>query len=478
MLLALAFSGVRADPKTALHIPGVEDPWFVDAYALGLEQLARNWEQAAHAGRGGFLGEPVSAERQRDNAARARFFMRANELDCTAEQVFFFGTQHRSGEILPPGWRGSDYRLFCRHRPELLYYWGLSMIADGLKLPGPTLAGLARADAIRSSYRFERAVREYDPGLRDTEMLQATRNFAVAIGLQYTFRFAHELHDAVVAYSLLYPYVDNVLDDAGLDAAGKKRFAGKLFARLNGQTTVDDSPLESKVFDMVERIYNQYPPAEYPRVRQSLLTIFHGQILSLSQQGPALSLSQIESISQFKGAASVLVGAHLVDPGLDEQGFDFAMAFGYLLQLVDDAEDMTEDRRVGQRTQFSALPKHGDDVELLCERLYGYADRVLQLLDRWPHADTAALKLAMRGAIRLMLLRAIARQRSQFSTAYLHDVEKFSPYRLRDLARFDPEANLARFGRSVALEDIEAVLAGTPPQALQSAARRLGRHLP
>src|SRR5438477_2021166 len=63
--------------------------------------------------------------------------------------------------------------------------------------------------------------RRFDPALSATDIFQASRNVWTAAGLQVLLGQRLELTPAIFAYSLLYPYTDNLLDDPLTSADAK-----------------------------------------------------------------------------------------------------------------------------------------------------------------------------------------------------------------------------------------------------------------
>ena len=55
--------------------------------------------------------------------------------------------------------------------------------------------------------------RRFDPALSAADIFQASRNVWTAAGLQVLLGQRLELTPAIFAYSMLYPYTDNLLDD-------------------------------------------------------------------------------------------------------------------------------------------------------------------------------------------------------------------------------------------------------------------------
>ena len=65
---------------------------------------------------------------------------------------------------------------------------------------------------------FVRQARQFDPDISAADIYQAGRNAWSMNLMQYLMGVPVEVTPAVLAYSLLYPYSDNYLDDPGIPA--------------------------------------------------------------------------------------------------------------------------------------------------------------------------------------------------------------------------------------------------------------------
>ena len=79
-----------------------------------------------------------------------------------------------------------------------------------------------------------RAARSFDPQVSAADILQASRNAWTACGLQTLLGSPMRLTPPIFAYSMLYPYTDNYLDDPGVAREAKLGFSGRFGERLAG----------------------------------------------------------------------------------------------------------------------------------------------------------------------------------------------------------------------------------------------------
>ena len=79
-----------------------------------------------------------------------------------------------------------------------------------------------------------REARRFDPAVSTADILQASRNAWTACGLQMLLGRKMRLTPAIFAYSMLYPYTDNYMDDPATPAEAKLGFSARFGRRLEG----------------------------------------------------------------------------------------------------------------------------------------------------------------------------------------------------------------------------------------------------
>jgi len=120
---------------------------------------------------------------------------------------------------------------------------------------------------------FAREARRFDPALGGEEIFQAGRNAVAMNGLQLLLGLPAELTPAIFAYSLIYPYTDNFLDDPTIPIEAKTGFNRHLARRLAGEDLPPANVHERLVFDLVGMIERQFDRAHHPLVFESLSAI-------------------------------------------------------------------------------------------------------------------------------------------------------------------------------------------------------------
>ncbi len=294
-------------------------------------------------------------------------------------------------------------------------------------------------DATRD---FLRAARDFDPDLAMPAVYQALRNVWIMNTLQFYLGAAIEHTDATFGYSMIYPYLDNVLDDPGLSESQKLESVGRLRSWLEGEAATAASPTEEKLRALVGRIERRFPRDRFPAVFRSLLAIHNAQIRSLRQQrrpGPhgteeALGADEILDISMEKGGTSVLADGYLVAGDLAPSAQRFCFAFGTVLQLADDLQDLTDDLGRGHMTLFSRAAGDGPldgAAYKLCRFIEASAARVL---DEYAARESALRKVIPKNCI-LMAMEAVGAQPSFFSRTCRRGFERSFPVRFSYLKK-------------------------------------------
>jgi hypothetical protein len=287
---------------------------------------------------------------------------------------------------------------------------------------------------LPAGVEFARCARRFDSALAMPEIVQACRNAWTVYGLQPLFDEPARITPSIVAYSLLYPYTDNYLDRPDASSEVKRRFCARFRQRLRGEHLLANSTHEASIWELVSMIEGQYPRGLNPQVFESLLAIHQAQEESIAQLGPGASDGrhctddEILRISCAKGGTSVLADACLVRGWLTAQESQIAFAWGVLLQLGDDLQDIREDLRRGSATLFTRAAAAGILLDHLVMQLLNFSQDVGAGLEGLP-TGSAALKNLLRMSWRSLIIAAVASAPEFFSPAFLRELERSSPFR-------------------------------------------------
>ena len=224
--------------------------------------------------------------------------------------------------------------------------------------------GKKRRDFLTKDIRtkqFIRDARKFDSDLPISDIMQAMRNVWISNALQVLFGKEVYYSKANFAYSMLYPYTDNYLDNTSIDKNDKILFNNWLEKRLLGEHIKSNDYHESKVSQMIDYIESVYPREKFIEVYESLLLIFKSQVKSLKQHGEENHLCKdLLSISIEKGGSSVLVDGYLISGLMTKEEIDFCIGYGFLLQISDDLQDVKEDLKYNHKTIITEMAKEGN----------------------------------------------------------------------------------------------------------------------
>jgi hypothetical protein len=279
-----------------------------------------------------------------------------------------------------------------------------------------------------ASEEFVRRARAFDPDLSAEDIYQAGRNAWTANGLQWLMGVSVQITPSILAYSLLYPYTDNYLDDPAVTASGKLAFNERFRRRLAGEALAPDHAYERVIFDLVAMIEAEYSRSESPAVFESLLDIQGAQSRSLKLIHPSAAPGEVDVIglSFEKGGTSVLADGYLVRPSLTEAQRAYSYGHGIFAQLLDDMEDIDADSQAGRLTIYSQPAGHWP-LDALANRTFHFGQKVLLGLDCFEVGEPVR-ELIRRGAV-LLLVDTISRMDRFYTPGYLRELEPHSPVR-------------------------------------------------
>jgi hypothetical protein len=307
---------------------------------------------------------------------------------------------------------------------------------DYLEGDAEGLDQLFTTEGLEATRQFVGQARAFAPAITDQSLFQALRNLWVTHSVQLFLRAPITLSPAFFAYSMLYPWTDNCLDNLRLERAAKLAFGDWLTLRLSGLRA---APLDlhaeqvGRLVGMIEWLYSR---AEFPEVYLSLRAIHHAQMRSLDQQDAARTWDEqaLLDLSIAKGGASVLTDACLVRGSLTDDEAEFMFAYGVLLQLMDDLQDFRDDLVNRQMTIFTRQTRIGP-LDEVTARLWAFTQNVLWSFSRFASAQPCSLKSLIQDNLRLLLVQTVVRNHEFYTPDFVRRVEASSPVRFCYLAR-------------------------------------------
>ncbi|NTW08938.1 MAG: hypothetical protein HGA28_05155, partial [Anaerolineaceae bacterium] len=154
-------------------------------------------------------------------------------------------------------------------------------VRETLGLSEEQMQLVVRRGFIDVAAQFAAEAHRYDPSLTDADIYQASRNVMSMNFMQLLLGLKVELTPAVFAYSLLYPYSDNILDDPAIPPEDKKTFGVWFLSVLQDEDPAPRNERERRIREMITLVEKQFPRRSYPVVYQSMVGIHDAQSRSL-----------------------------------------------------------------------------------------------------------------------------------------------------------------------------------------------------
>lgn len=301
---------------------------------------------------------------------------------------------------------------------------------SALRLDDGHLSLLMEGGLSSIGTHLARRARRFDASVSVADIFQATRNAWTACGLQMLFDRAMELTPSIFAYSMLYPYTDNYMDDPAVAPETKRGFSARFGRRLAGESIDPANSHEALIWRLIALIESQYDRSEYPRVFESLLLIHAAQEKSirLLRRGPGSGAVDVLRLSFEKGGTSVLADGYLAAGSLRPEQARFVFYWGVLLQLADDLQDVREDCRSGVLTLFSQSAGR-EPLDRMTSRTLQFGHRTMAFMQQLPISDCLPLKQLIQRSSLSILIRSAGEAGEFYTREYLDSLELHSPFR-------------------------------------------------
>lgn len=298
-----------------------------------------------------------------------------------------------------------------------------NMLKDEQILYMSWLSEEEQASFLQITRLFIKDAREFDKEMSLEDIGQAMRNVWIFILLEKMFNLPLQYHKAIFAYSMLYPYTDNFLDDEFVSLQEKQDFNDWLTRRLQGEENLCIDENVKHIHQLIEMIEEIFPRECYASVYDALLLIQQGQIKSLLQTQD-LDWEMIERISIEKGAASVIADGMLIQGEMNDLQYQFCVEYGYMLQIADDIQDQIEDDRIHHHTLASILTMENERVELANQLLQYIQDVLLQ---RCPNKEKQVQACIIQNCTQL-LVSSVLKHPDLYPTSYIQQLNRHMPF--------------------------------------------------
>lgn len=277
---------------------------------------------------------------------------------------------------------------------------------------------------------FMRMARRFDPEVKMEDIFQASRNMWIINSLQIMMNEPVKVTPSTFAYSMLYPYTDNYLDNPSVSHTEKISFSNRFGKRLNGEAVLAANDHEETIFELVAMIEYDWDRAKYPKVYDSLLAIHNAQTRSiyLLNKTERLEENELLSICIDKGGTSVLADGYLIKGELTKEQEWFCFGFGTFLQFIDDIQDIQEDIDGHLETLFTRGSKTGR-LEEFTNRTLSFSNTVMDNLEGFNSDVLVSMQGLMNKSINFMVNEAVGMNNTCFNSCYVAEFEKYSPFR-------------------------------------------------
>ena len=332
-----------------------------------------------------------------------------------------------------------------------------TFLAAGLDFTDDYMDIILSPAFTKATRHFVTTARRFDPAISLDDIFQASRNAWVMLGLQPMFGLPIEVTPAIFAYSMLYPYTDNYLDNPGIARRTKTSFNKRLSLRLTGRPVAPANSNEQMIFDLLAMIEGQYDRSGYPHIFDSLLAIHRAQAKStrlLDCNGSLCECNALK-ISIEKGGASLLADGYLVAGSVTQLQADFLFGYGAYLQLADDLQDIQTDSDAGLSTAFVRASKHSP-LDPYTNRTIHFGRAVFERLDGFDRANLNTLASLMKRSILLLIIEAVGSAGRFHSRSFAHHMQTYSPWRYSYLKKRRPSLAVHRASITRLLDEAAA----------------------
>jgi hypothetical protein len=283
---------------------------------------------------------------------------------------------------------------------------------------------------LEATMDFIKDAKAFCPSIRLEDVGQAMRNLWIMNIIQMLLGKPVKLTPSAFAYSMLYPYTDNYLDDDKISSEEKSRLSDRFEVKIKGGGIEAQSPYEVSLFKLIEKIELEFERGTYPKVYDCLLSIHRAQrksiILQEGIKGPYEK--DILVISFEKGGASVLADAYLVSGILNRQAALFFFGYGVLLQICDDLQDSEEDRRSAHMTIISQLSNKWP-LDNITSGLINFTLKLIDDSGDFDCVNEKLIKQLIRKNCLNLILFTIARNKNKYTKKYYAIMKGYFPYR-------------------------------------------------
>lgn len=286
--------------------------------------------------------------------------------------------------------------------------------------------------------------REFDKNLKPEDIYQGLRNVWIMNGIQLMTQLKISITPSVFAYSLIYPYSDNYLDHSDITTHEKELFSKRFSKRLQGIAVEPQGDIDRQLYKLVTHFEDEFARDNFPKVYESLYAIHKAQTDSLQLlKADNLSNEQIQTICFEKGGTSVLADGYLVAGELTQQQEQALFGYGIYLQLLDDIQDLKEDKKAGTETMYSILGK--TELGAYVNKTIHFGRKIIDDMEFFSETCNDDFIQLMKKSIEMMIIESLALNNNWYSDSYINEMENLSPLSYSFLRHKRTESKSQRF---------------------------------
>lgn len=307
---------------------------------------------------------------------------------------------------------------------------------------------------------FMKVSKEFDENISMEDIFQALRN-VWAMGLFQWITFGKvQLTKAIFAYSMLYPYTDNYLDDCNISINQKKKFNKDVARKLKGYCETTNSKKICQVFRLIELIEEEFPRETYGELYEVMSAMQEAQERSLTQQGDVkIDERELLDISVQKGGLSVLLHGYLVKGTVSLEEARFLYSFGVILQICDDIQDVIEDMNNKHNTIVTKVGYRWN-LDDITNNLMNFSCEMFEYIKKNDKNNNIWMWELIETKVVNMIFFAICRNRKLYSKKYVKKMCSHFPYRIIYIRTINFKMNkrIRRIKRKVGKKSIEELI--------------------
>lgn len=196
---------------------------------------------------------------------------------------------------------------------------------------------------------FKLKAKEYVAGMSEKNVDRAATNIWPMLALQALNKKPLNISSSMAGYSMLYPLVDDVMDEPRYDDEYRKAFVRRFDEMISTGILEPKDDHEFNVKKMFQKIEEDWNRQNYPLIYRLMRELLQAELESRYQFGSPKhhksvpDYEKVWEISVKKGGLSILCDAYLVSGRISDNEASFAFHFGAIAQWLNDLKDLVSE---------------------------------------------------------------------------------------------------------------------------------------